>query len=618
MSLLLLWGASPDKHIKQNFITLDGQKTIAPANIDELRKKAKNLSINKHGFLEVEFRYGIILVYIPEGKFIMGTTQGEEKELPEHSVHLDGFWIGKYPVSVAQFRDFVKETGYKTDSEKGEGSWIEKGGKIRYDVSWERPNFKQDDSHPVICVSWNDANVFIKWISSRTGIDFCLPTEAQWEKAARGTDQRTYPWGNELPDGSQTNYADVNYKNRFGDKGRNSDSNVDDGYAQTSPVNAYPKGQSPYGVFDMAGNTIDWLYDWYDPDYYAKSPLRNPIGPARDLERKKRSIPGGWASNLQRCIRGGAWTDASGELSLAEGGHSIRSDMRERTDQYSSDDHLGFRLACDYVSREPKIVFQSHRDKNPEIYCMEADGSNQTRLTHNQNEDIRPSWSFDRTEIVFASKREGVYNIYRMIRDGRNVVKVTDHPSEDTAPAWSSDGSMILFDTLREGNTEIYSIDIKNKSLHRLTHNPFDDTYPSCSPDGTRIVFESTRNTNGKTGDIFTMNPDGSKQTCLTDSASEDILPSWSPNSNKIIFSTNRDGNLEIYVINKDGSNPTRLTNNPGEDVFASYSPDGLKIVFQSDRDGHNEIYTMDADGSNVVRLTFNKERNSNPAWSFF
>lgn len=615
---IFVWGACREKPVERNVFELNGTKVSAPTNIHELKQKVERIYLNKQGFLEAEFRQGIILIYIPTGKFTMGTTQGEDKELPEHSVHLDGYWIGKYPVTVAQFRVFVKETGYITDSERGEGSWIAEGGQIKYDVSWDKPNFKQDDSHPVICVSWNDADAYIKWISSETGIDFCLPTEAQWERAARGTDQRTYPWGNEVPDGSQANFADVNYGNRFGEKGRNSDSKIDDGYAQTSPVDAYPKGQSPYGVFDMAGNTIDWLFDWYDPEYYSKSPLHNPIGPVRNIKRKKHSIPGGWASNLQRSIRGGAWTDASGELSLAEGGQSVRSDMRERTDQYSSDDHLGFRLAYDYVSREPKIVFQSQRDKNVEIYFMNTDGSKQTRLTHNPSEDIRPAWSFDRTEIVFASKREGVYNIYRMNRDGRDVVKVTDNPAEDTAPAWSSDGLRILFDTLRDGNTEIYSIEIGKKDLLRLTKDPFHDTYPSCSPDGTTIVFESTRNTKGKTGDIFAMNPDGSGLVCLTDSPSEDILPSWSPDSKKIIFSTERDGNLEIYLIDRNGSNPTRLTNNPAEDVFASYSPNGLKIVFQSNRDGHNEIYTMDTDGSNIKRLTYNKEGNSNPSWSFF
>jgi len=392
--IIAVFGLNQKKVLKQNNIGLRGDRANVPADIKEIKKKAKKIYFNDKGFLETEFRYEIVMVYIPEGKFVMGTTKGEEKELPLHSVYLSGYWIGKYPVTVAQFRAFVKESNYVTDSEMGEGSWIEEGGKIRFDVNWDKPNFKQEENHPVICVSWNDANAYIKWLSRKIGIDFCLPTEAQWEKTARGTDQRTYPWGNQIPDGSLANFADLNYWKRFGREGRKADRNVDDGYAQTSPVNAYPKGQSPYGVYDMAGNTIDWLYDWYDPEYYSKSPLNNPIGPVRNVKRKKYKIPGGWASNLQRCIRGGAWTDASGELSLAEGGHSIRSDMRERTDQYSSDDHLGFRLAYDYVSREPKIAFQSNRDGHNEIYSMNADGSNIVRLTYNKEGNSNPSWSF--------------------------------------------------------------------------------------------------------------------------------------------------------------------------------------------------------------------------------
>ena len=134
--------------------------------------------------------------------------------------------------------------------------------------------------------------------------------------------------------------------------GANPSRGIDDGDVQTSPVDAYPAGASPFGVYDMAGNTIDWLYDWFDPSYYESSPERNPTGPRRQLVRHKFTVPGGWSSNLQRSIRGGAWTDASGRLSLEEGGHSIRSDRRESTDQFSSDDHMSFRLAID-VGRGP-------------------------------------------------------------------------------------------------------------------------------------------------------------------------------------------------------------------------------------------------------------------------
>jgi formylglycine-generating enzyme required for sulfatase activity len=223
-----MFGMKQEKVFKQKNNEIGGEGNRAPADIKKIKKKADKVYFNDKGFLEAEFRYGIVMVYIPEGKFIMGTTKGEEKELPLHCVYLNGYWIGKYPVTVAQFRAFVKETNYVTDSEKGEGSWIEEGGKIRYDVSWDKPNFKQEDNHPVICVSWNDANAYTKWLSRKICIDFCLPTEAQWEKAARGADQRTYPWGNQIPDGTYANFADLNYWKRFGSDGRDSDTSVND------------------------------------------------------------------------------------------------------------------------------------------------------------------------------------------------------------------------------------------------------------------------------------------------------------------------------------------------------------------------------------------------------
>jgi formylglycine-generating enzyme required for sulfatase activity len=312
-------------------------------------------TVNERGYWE-RLVAGHTFVEIPEGTFPMGSDHGEYKELPIHDVYLDRYWIAKYPITVAQFGSFVESTGYVTDNERGEGCWIEAGGAIRYDLDWRHPNFDQGPNHPVICVSWNDAMAYAEWFSRKNNVNASLPTEAQWEKAARGTDQRMWPWGNEPPDGTRANFADTNYLRVFGPDQRNADGTIDDGYPQTSPVDTYDKGQSPYGVFDMAGNTIDWIYDWYEASYYARSPTANPIGPEKNPVRRKLEIPGGWGDNLQRSIRGGAWTDASGVLSVEEGGHSVRSDMRERTDQYSSDDHLGFRLVIDGIDRYPRYV----------------------------------------------------------------------------------------------------------------------------------------------------------------------------------------------------------------------------------------------------------------------
>ena len=327
------------------FLGCERSQDADPA-FDTVRTLAHHVGRNEEGFWEADLGDAHVLTYISGGGFEMGASDGEPFEQPVHRVVLDGYWIGKFPVTRAQFRAFVQDTGYTTDAEAGEGCWIESGGDIRYDASWRTPYYDQPDDHPVVCVSWNDAMELAAWLSDRTGLPFTLPTEAQWEKAARGTDGHPYPWGAAPPDGSQANLADLNYAKGF-PRRRNPSRDVDDGHVQTSPVDAYAAGVSPYGVYDLAGNTIDWLYDWFDPSYYEVSSERNPVGPRRHLVRHKFTVPGGWSSNLKRSIRGGAWTDASGQLSLEEGGHSIRSDRRESTDQFSSDDHMSFRLAID-------------------------------------------------------------------------------------------------------------------------------------------------------------------------------------------------------------------------------------------------------------------------------
>jgi len=196
--------------------------------LDFMREKAKSVYKNKKGLWEAEFINDIVMIYIPESTFIMGNDKLTEEisgspAAPQHEVKLTGYWIGKTPITKAQFRIFVKETSYLTSVEKSghEGPWVynfkEKGFITIPGFNWDNafsqvtavfPHVKIDDRHPVSCVSWYDAENFSKWLSSKTGVTFGLPTEAEWEYAARGRDQRIYPWGNEDPDGTRANYAD--------------------------------------------------------------------------------------------------------------------------------------------------------------------------------------------------------------------------------------------------------------------------------------------------------------------------------------------------------------------------------------------------------------------------
>ncbi len=328
--------------------------------LDFVRKRAKSVAKNRQGYWEAEFIHDIVMIYIPEGTFVMGNDNLHEKvsgspAAPQHPVTLSGYWIAKTPVTKAQFRVFVEEENYVTSVEKPghEGPWVynfnEKGFITIPGFHWDNafsqvtavfPHVRIDDTHPVSCVSWYDAADYCVWLSKETGVNFVLPTEAQWEYAARGDDQRIYPWGNEVPDGTRANYADEAFNAVFpGTEQSKVHFGVNDGYAATSPVGSFPAGASPCGALDMAGNLTEWVFDWYGK--YERKHYNNPIGAE---------------SGKDRVMKAGFWAGSAGrkgqdpdELII---GHNIRSDARQYDDPDSADDHLGFRIAIDYISRK--------------------------------------------------------------------------------------------------------------------------------------------------------------------------------------------------------------------------------------------------------------------------
>jgi formylglycine-generating enzyme required for sulfatase activity len=163
---------------------------------------------------------------------------------------------------------------------------------------------KGREKRPVIGISYQDAQNYCQWLSLKTEVSFRLPTEAEWEKAARSSDKRKYPWGNTDPNGSRCNYADVNFLKYYLRESPPQDKKEkqqiingmatasDDGQIFTAPVGSYPQGASPFGAMDMAGNVWEWVSDWYDGNYYQKSPRQNP--------------PGSF-SGTYRIVRGGSW-----------------------------------------------------------------------------------------------------------------------------------------------------------------------------------------------------------------------------------------------------------------------------------------------------------------------
>jgi len=280
----------------------------------------------------------MVMVYVPTGEFEMGTSwlgsirrafspRDRERagfglyvfsnERPRHTVYLDAFWIDQTEVTVAMFRTFVEDTGYETTAEQqGWGKpwtdrpdeWPQVNG-----ADWQHPRglgSSAVDDHPVTQVSWEDAAAYCAWAGGQ------LPTEAQWEKACRGTDGRMWPWGNTY-DANRLSSCEAQCPIE-----RWKDDRYDDGYAFTAPVGSFPDGVSPYGALDMAGNLWEWVADWYADDYYGGSPYENPLGPD---------------SGTVRAMRGGAWYNTDVWVTCSVRHQNPPSDLY---------DDLGFRCAA--------------------------------------------------------------------------------------------------------------------------------------------------------------------------------------------------------------------------------------------------------------------------------
>jgi formylglycine-generating enzyme required for sulfatase activity len=227
------------------------------------------------------------MVLIPAGEFVMGSPDGEglDNEQPEHKVRADAFYLDKFEVTNARYEKFMDETGRARPK------------------FWEQLDLTLHGELPVIGISWHDAKAYCEWAEKR------LPTEAEWEYAARGADRRRYPWGNAEPNAQLANYG-KNWSYKFFDD-------------RLKPANSHEAGRSPFGVYNMAGNVFEWVADWYEIKYYARSPERNPTGPP---------------SGELKVMRGGSWNFAS---------EYIRTTSRLKMKPMDREADLGMRCARD-------------------------------------------------------------------------------------------------------------------------------------------------------------------------------------------------------------------------------------------------------------------------------
>jgi formylglycine-generating enzyme required for sulfatase activity len=246
---------------------------------------------------------GMEFVFVKGGCYEMGDTFGDGKadEKPVHNVCVNDLYLGKYEVTVGQFKRFVNETGYRTDGEKNTGGkngcWAvdlddkEKNWNWRDWASWKKPNKYQDnrDDHPVSCVSWNDTKAFTDWLTRKSGKSFRLPTEAEWEYAARGGNATRNYWGNNKDDACS--YANVADRSKLPDGSSwEPKHECTDGYTFVSSGGKFQP--NAFGLYDMMGNVWGWCQDWYGEKYYGESSKDNPRGPS---------------SGQYRVLRGGAW-----------------------------------------------------------------------------------------------------------------------------------------------------------------------------------------------------------------------------------------------------------------------------------------------------------------------
>ena len=277
-------------------------------------------------------------------------------------------------------------------------------------------------------------------------------------------------------------------------------------------------------------------------------------------------------------------------------------------------------LTFEVVLTVGKIAFSSNRYVHDEyeIHVITPNGAEFARITINTYtnfDDRDPAWSPDASKIAFSSNRDGNPEIYVINADGSNMVRLTNNPFVDDMPAWSPDGNKVAFGSNRDGNTEIYVMNADGTGLTNLTNNPAYDVKPAWSPDGSKVAFRSDRD---GISEIYVMNADGTNITRLTNNPTDDDTPAWSPDGSKIAFVSYRDGgNSEIYVMNADGTNDTRLTNDPASARAPVWSPNGDMIAFVSYRDGKDaELFIINSDGTGERRLTDNFSQEISPDWA--
>jgi eukaryotic-like serine/threonine-protein kinase len=528
---------------------------------------------------------GAVLVRIPAGSFNMGASREQSEYLlsicpgcdqetlfsaqPVHTVQLSEYWMDKTEVSNAMYARCV---------EAGACSPPSKSSSERIEDYYGNPDYA---NFPVIYVNWEAADTYCRWAGGR------LPTEAEWEYAARGNTGWLYPWGDQLPD---ENLANVN--NMIGD---------------TTPVDWFPKGASPFGLLNMTGNVWEWVWDWYQKDYYSsQASWIDPQGPSQ---------PG---SPQLKSGRGGAYWISPGMSSAA---------MRDFYDPEKDGNAVGFRCAFSILpgasSGEPsgKIVYTCQVTKyetRNQICVINADGTGTFQLTTdaNNSDHLYPTFAPDEKSVMFSSDRSGEYAIFEMTLDGR-LSQITDGSHEAYGADISPDGQRVVFTQIVDELRGIYVMNRDGSDIQPVyapgDHEAWDVVW---SPDGKQVLFASDRT---GTIQLFTSNLDGTNLRQVSNMEKLRGRSDWAADGVTMATYAGDEWLREIYLLDAATDSPRQITTG-GNNLAPSFSADGGWIAFTSYRDHPKEdqgceIYVMRSDGTDVRRLTDNDYCDWQPRW---
>lgn len=556
---------------------------------------------------------GMVMVRIPAGEFIRGSGAFElarmlelcpvcdptsvQDQLPQVTIYLDEFWIDRTEVTNAQFATFVAETGFITTAEnRGKSNVMLRGGsKFQYieGADWRHPigpnsTIIENGQAAVTQISWDDAKAYCEWAGRR------LPTEAEWEKAARGTDGWMFPWGNEMPGASLLNF---NYEN--------------DGPVQ---VGSFPGGGSPYGVLDMSGNVWEWVSDYYNQDYYAQAPEYNPSGPSDGKGHVFRG--GSWASELVREMV------------------NVTTTYRLWNYPYISSNVLGIRCA----SSAPRNDLVTITPLSP--YPWLQTPAIKLTNTLQQRSTITPpvSSSLDGEWIAFAygENRNRLDLFMRNLLTG-DQRQLTSNTTLEESPDFSPDGRYLVYTSCRP-DCDLYRMDLQFYSEEKISNYSFRAKFPDYCRDLTKpwIVFEGRLETDQSV--ILMIDLMTNKLTQLTNGKA-DLSPSFSPDCSQVAIlradqDTNGNGQIDtndrsdIYILDIATRKARPIVRTPGEDeIGLTWFPDGQSVAFgrisrDTNGDGiltlddQSDLYTLNLDGGEERNISLGRFSVFSPAWS--